>query len=277
MTQDLKNREWLNEYPALKQVDQNNPFIVPVGYFEELGECIKSSIKLDELRTKIRSSGFIIPEHYFEELNSNIQSRINIERFSNAEEAGFTVPENYFEELNSNIQSRIFVEEALNIENAGFTVPENYFEQLNSQITSRIFVEEALINAEDTLSVPVGYFKALNKNILDKTIKRENVKRTAKVVRMFSSNAFKYATAACLTIMVGTGIFLTQFFAPEAVHNRSYLHKQVAKIPLDEIQEYLQLNADETLHSVTSDAESASVNDPDLDNAVQDTSNGTQK
>ena len=36
MANDRKNKEWLDDYPSLKQVSKNNPFIVPDGYFNEL-------------------------------------------------------------------------------------------------------------------------------------------------------------------------------------------------------------------------------------------------
>jgi len=308
MTSEMENKEWLNDYPALKQVSKNNPFTVPVGYFDELGERITASVRLAELKDKMpldgftvpanyfeelngniqsriniekvlntEDSGFTVPENYFEELNSNIQSRINIEKVLNSEESGFTIPGNYFEELSGNIQSRVFVEEALNVD-TGFTVPENYFEELNNQITSRIFVEETLMNANETLTVPQGYFTSLNKNILDKTVNHHEpaVKQSrGKVVRMISSTAFKYATAACLMVMVGTGVLLQTVFSPAAVHNRSYLHKELSNIPADEIQSYLELNSDDTQHTLTSDA--VKVDDPDLDAALQDYVNGTKK
>jgi hypothetical protein len=305
MTSDIENKEWLNDYPVLKQVNKNNPFTVPVGYFDELGQRITARIYLEELKNKMPLSGFTVPENYFEDLNSNIQSRVNIEKALPTENTGFTVPENYFEELGSNIQSRIFVEEALkgdtgftvpenyfeelssNIqsrvfieealsEHTGFTVPENYFEELNSQITSRIFVEEALTNADETLTVPQDYFNKLNQSILNKTVNQVVVKRKEAVIRrMFASTAFKYATAACLAVMIGTGVFLKQFNDPEAVHKRSYLHKELSNVPVDDIQNYLDMNADDTQHTISSDA--VSVDDPSLDAALQDYANSTQK
>jgi len=232
----MENRDWLNEYVSLKHVNANNPFTVPDGYFNGLSERIVAGIKLDELKSKTPLDGFTVPENYFEELSSNIQSRINIEK-------------------------------VLNTENAGFTVPENYFEELNAQITSRIFVEEALAGSTETLAVPQDYFNQLNKKILNKTVTAAPpVKRKGAVIRLLSSTAFKYATAACLTIMVGTGVLLQTAFSPKAVHNRSYLHKELSKVPVDELQEYLQLNA-----------ESTATDDPDLENAVQSNTNGTQK
>jgi len=307
----MENKEWLNDYPALKQVAKTNPFTVPVSYFEELGQRITASIRVAELKDKmpldgftvpanyfdelknniqsrvniqkalgIENTGFAVPENYFEDLTSNIQSRIFIDEALNTEHTGFTVPENYFEDLSSNIRSRVFVEEALNMKHTGFTVPENYFEELSSQITSRIFVEEALAQTDESFNVPANYFNQLNANILNKTLKQDVVKRKAKkgkVVSMFSSTAFKYATAACLLVMVGTGVLMQTVFSPTAIHNRTYLHKELSKVPVNELQEYLELNADEVLNSASTEAESASVDNPELDNALQNNANGTQK
>jgi len=262
----MENREWLNEYVLLKQVNANNPFSVPDGYFNGLSEHIMSAIKIDELKSKMPLDGFVVPENYFEELNNNIQSRVNIEQILSTENTSFTVPENYFDELRNNIQSRVNIESVLNTEDAGFTVPENYFEELNTQITSRIFVKEALTASAETLAVPENYFNTLNSKILNKTVNQPAVKRKGAVVRFLSSTAFKYATAACLTIMVGTGVLLRTAFSPKAVHDRSYLHKQLSKVPVDELQEYLQLNAEST----------TATDDPDLENAVQSNTNGIQ-
>ena len=36
MKSEIDNKEWLNEYMSLKQVNPDNPFAVPAGYFDEL-------------------------------------------------------------------------------------------------------------------------------------------------------------------------------------------------------------------------------------------------
>ncbi|MDF2435066.1 MAG: hypothetical protein JWP44_4697 [Mucilaginibacter sp.] len=273
MTNDIENKEWLNDYPSLKKVNKNNPFIVPEGYFDELGMRIMSGIKLNDFKNKMPFDGFVVPENYFEELSGNIQSRINIENALHAENTGFIVPENYFEELSSNIQSRVNIEDALNTDTP-FTVPENYFEELNAGINSRIFVEEALAGADTAFDVPQDYFNRLNKNILNKTVNRDIVKRKSVVIRLFSSTAVKYATAACFAAMIGTGVLLKQVYAPVAVHNRSYLHKQLSNVPVDEIQSYLELNIDDTQHTVTTGG--LSVNDAGLNDDLQNYTNNTQ-
>ena len=302
MTRDLENREWLNEYPSLKQVNENNPFLVPDGYFNELSGRVTSAITLDALKSKMPLSGFVVPENYFEELSGNIQSRINIDNALSREpgfevpenyfdelsaniqskinlnntvgnDTGFTVPGKYFEELSASIQSRIFVEEALNAENESFTVPENYFEDLSNRIQSRVFVEEALTASEQAFAVPQDYFDNLNKKILNKTVNPEQVKRKGIVIRMFRSTAFKYATAACLALMIGTGFFIRQFNDPEAVHKRSFLHKQLSNVPVSEIESYLDLNVEptDTQHIVASD--DLSVDGEGLNQALQNYTN----
>src|SRR5581483_6320746 len=105
MKRDRGNREWLKDYMSLKQVNPNNPFTVPEGYFDGLDERILAKIKLAELKKSIPESGFSVPENYFDDLTSNIQARINIEEALDKEATGFTVPEGYFDELANNIQS----------------------------------------------------------------------------------------------------------------------------------------------------------------------------
>ncbi|WP_121809138.1 hypothetical protein [Mucilaginibacter kameinonensis] len=163
MKSDMDNREWLDDFIALKQVSKTNPFTVPDGYFHELAQHITTRIRLEGLKN-YPSAGYTVPENYFDELNSNIRSRINIESAFGAGDSGFTVPENYFDELSSNIQSRIVVDEAMDA-GEGFTVPENYFDELSSNIQSRIAVEEAMGMADEGFTVPENYFDQLSSNI----------------------------------------------------------------------------------------------------------------
>jgi hypothetical protein len=245
MNSDRGNREWLNDYMSLKQVNPNNPFTVPEGYFKELEQQIVSFIKLDEIR-------------------------------NGSPEQGFTVPENYFDELGSNINARIKMEDALDNESMGLTVPENYFDDLSQQIQSRIIVGEALSEPSEAFTVPHDYFGQLTENILNKTTnlhenkKQAVVKRTGIIRQLFASSAFKYATAACLTLAVGTTIFLSQN-SNNVVrdHNSSFLHKSLSAIPVNEIQNYLQLNVDPTDTRTLID-ESKQVNADNLSNDLQD-------
>jgi len=234
MKSDIGNKEWLNDMGPLKKVNPNNPFTVPENYFNELSGRIVSGIRLDDLKQTAQQA--------------------------------FSVPDNYFNELSGNIMSRINIEHTLN-QQTGFTVPDDYFEQLSAQIQSRAVVEEALVTTTETLTVPEGYFDRLNKNILNQTVNRDIVKNKGVVRRLYNSNIFKYATAACFVAIVGAGLFLR----PSGnAHASSYLHKQLSNVSDQEMQNYLRLYADgnEAQHIIN--AEGLTINDAKIQSDLND-------
>lgn len=277
MKSDMDNREWLDDYSELKQVNPNNPLTVPIGYFDELGQQITSYIHLQELKTG--NGGFAVPENYFDELTANIQSRTAIEKMA-GEADGFAVPEYYFETLEQQISVRIAVEEAVK-EADQFTVPQGYFERLEQHISARIMIEEAMQEAGQ-FTVPAGYFENLSKNILAKTVNDGEVKQDKAVKRgvirkMFATTAFKYAAAACFAVVIGGTVLLTQPGNPIAEHNNSFLHKQVSTLPVSDIQTYLQddVDANDTQHAVID--ENTPINDAKLDNALKSIDDDTNQ
>jgi hypothetical protein len=276
MKSDMENKDWLDDYMSLKQVSKANPFTVPAGYFDDLGDRIVSYKNLDELKNKGILGGFTVPENYFEDLADNIQSRINIESALITENTGFTVPENYFEELSAKIQSRINIEDALNNKDAGFTVPQGYFDNLEQQIQSRIFVEEALNEHAENFTVPHDYFNTLNKDILNKTVNLESAKNKGIVRKLFASAAFKYATAACFAIAIGGGILITELNNPVDAHKSSFLHKQLANLPVDDIKNYLQLNVDAGDTQQTAASDGVTIDESSLKNALQNDADSIQ-
>lgn len=237
MKSEMENKDWLNEYMSLKQINPANPFTVPAGYFDDLGDRIVAFKNLDELKSK----GF---------------------------SDGFTVPENYFGELTGNIQSRIAVESALNSDGDGFAVPEGYFDNLQQQIQSRIFVEEALGEPTEHFAVPEGYFNKLNESILNKTVNEAPVKTGGIVRTLYASNFFKYATAACVTLALAGGILLSELTGSVVEHNGTFLHKQLSGVPVDDLKSYLELNSDpsDTQQAVVADA---AADDQSLEDALQ--------
>jgi hypothetical protein len=297
---DMENRDWINEFEALKKVSPGNPFSVPTGYFDNLDERIMSVKNLEELKNGQPLNGFSlpenyfdeltgniqsriilenhksneefsVPENYFEELINNIQSRIALEQFKNEDEA-FSVPEGYFDELTNNIQSRIVLEEYKN-EEAAFSVPEGYFEILSQQIQSRAAIEETVTASSGSLTVPEGYFDRLNHDILNKTAdkKPHRVKKQKGLVRrLFASTAFKYATAACFAVAVGTGILISKLTNPAYVHEHSFLHQQLSTIPVQELKNYLEMGVDagETQHTIVTGG--TSIDSVKLKNDLQD-------
>jgi hypothetical protein len=268
MKSDMENNEWADEEMSLKRFSKENPFTVPSGYFEDAGQRILSLVKLNELKSDDMAQGFTVPQNYFDELNANIQSRINIESLAVTEEKGFTVPDGYFEQLTNNIQSRVNIEATVNTEEKGFTVPENYFENLQQQITSRMAVEEILETNSLAFAVPDSYFEKLNKDILNKTVNQEVVLRKTIVRKLWASNTFKYATAACLALIIGAGAFLREARVP-ATHTHTFLHTQLSEVPADEIKDYLELHLDANDTKGLMDNETQ-INTEALDQDLQD-------
>jgi len=311
----MENKDWLNDYELLKQVSRANPFTVPDGYFDDLSDRIMSLKNIrtyrennpgdgftvpanyfEDLTANMQSrkviddaagkegTGFIVPDGYFEVLTSNIESRITIEEALNKENTGFVVPEGYFEVLASNLQSRIALEE-LKEDEAGFSVPEGYFDELASAIQSRIAVEEAIGEPAEIFAVPEGYFEQLSNNILDKTVNAEKIVRLKPVVnnnrgaivrKLFSSTAFKYATAACFMVAIGGGILISQIGSEPNDHQHSFLHKQLSTVPINDIKSYLQLNVDAGETQQTMATQGTNVNDQDLKDALQSYADSVQ-
>lgn len=233
---------------SLKQVNPANPFEVPAGYFDDLGDRIVALRNLDELKDKGFSDGFEVPPNYFEELTGNIQSRITIES-AMADEPGFAIPEGYFDDLQQQIESRIFVEEALNGPVEQFAVPEGYFEKLNKSI--------------------------LDKTVNLDTVSREKVKSGGIVRKLYASNFFKYATAACVTLALCGGILLSELTGSVVEHKGTFLHKELSQVPVDDIRSYLELNGDMTEAQQTEAIGDEAIDDQQLENALQkDVNNG---
>ncbi len=273
MKDERENMEWINEYQTLKQVNPVNPFVVPDNYFDEMEGQVMAQIRLDgfkaahpdqafkvpenyfnELEQNIQSriaidevlsndKGFIVPADYFNELEQNIQSRIAIDEVL-SNDKNFTVPTDYFNELEQNIQSRIAIAEVLNNDQS-FTVPADYFNELEQNIQSRIAVEQHI---EESFTVPTGYFEALESKILQQTTlqtgKTVVKEERGMVLKLWTKHAFKSASAACFSLIIGTGLFMSEFSTTSTSHKHSYLHKAVAKISNDEIETYLQLTTD---------------------------------
>jgi hypothetical protein len=276
MKNERENKEWLNKYPTLSKVNPANPFKVPVGYFDEMEGRIMENIRLQDFKEAHPGDGFSVPANYFDELSSNISSRVAIEQGLGTNE-GYKVPENYFDGLTQNITSRIAIEELLNTETGfrvpenyfedmahnihsriaieeilsgdkGFVVPENYFDELTENIQARVAVEE-LMEAETGFSIPENYFEGLEARILQQTVGAAAsvpAKQQIGVVRKLWANAaFKYATAACFSIFVGTAVMMSEF-NDKAIHNRSDLHKALSKVSKSDMESYLELTGDAT-------------------------------
>jgi hypothetical protein len=223
-----------------------NAFKVPADYFDALTQKIQSRISMEEV---LQTKGFVVPDAYFEELEKNIESRIVLETAGINER--FELPNEYFNSLSADIQTRIFIDDAVN--GPSFGIPEGYFSELELNIQSRISIDE-LVNETEGFSVPQSYFTSLENTILEKTTGASNEAKLKEAKRgvirkLWATTSFKYASAACFSLIIGSAIFITQLNNPVAVHKRSYLHKELSKVPSGDLESYLQLNGD-TPHAI---------------------------
>lgn len=120
----------------------------------------------------------------------------------------YRVPDNYFDDLQARINQSVFVDGLMQKEDQGFTVPQNYFENLSEQIESKIALDNIKSLTEtDGFKTPVDYFDKLNAQILSKT---SAAAPKTKVVRLWSSDFMKYASAACIIVLTASGLYINQ-------------------------------------------------------------------
>lgn len=119
----------------------------------------------------------------------------------------FSVPEGYFVDAKSHsIRMTRISEMQGNAENFGYSVPDNYFTHLSSAIHSRI---KGLEMAPDLgFTLPDGYFEKLNASILQRTNRPAKPKLIR--LRLWQTDLMKYASAACVIFIAGTGLYFNQ-------------------------------------------------------------------
>ncbi|TAH00332.1 MAG: hypothetical protein EAZ15_09335 [Sphingobacteriales bacterium] len=121
--------------------------------------------------------------------------------------SNFKVPDGYFDKLALNIQSTVFIENLKEKQlNAGFTLPQNYFENLKYKLATT-----GKINQQ-----PLAKSKT----------------------KIFKLNLIKYAAAACILIVCGFAVFINL--------GKNTIQKQLANLPNEDIELYLQNNTNNT-------------------------------
>jgi len=242
---DVAHNEWPDDKEVLKQVPKGNPFTVPAGYFETLTQQITSAVKLEDIKQADNGQGFTVPANYFDDLTSNIQSRIAVEELTGDKVNNFTIPQNYFEELGTQIQSRIQLEELTDASKTAFAVPDGYFDKLNAQILTRTTEEQ------------------------EAKVIQLQPKHTI-IRKLITSAAFKYASAACLVLIVGIAIFMKQSSKTSSEHYSTYLHKELATIPAEDIKNYLELQSDAMDTEHTLETNVSTLNNAELQKDLRD-------
>jgi hypothetical protein len=144
--------------------------------------------------------------------------------------ADFAVPDNYFEQLNQEIQTRVVVErlKALQV-SGGFVVPEHYFEQLNAKINNKL---------HDTST------------------------KQPKVIRLWHTDLFKYATAACFILVAAAGLYINNQQSTPAVPDATELSYEQILFELSEDQLIDAVNDDQLINT------SAAANEEEMEEYI---------
>ncbi len=151
----------------------------------------------DNLKGMLGKEDFAIPENYFEQLNRDIQTRLVEERLKAlVVSPGFTVPELYFQALHQDMETRVGEEKLrANVTASGFTVPDLYFEQLHSKIE---------LGVQSAPAQP-----------------------TAKIISLWRSDVFKYATAACFIMLTAFGFYFNNNRVSKPISNTEIANEQL--------------------------------------------------
>ena len=150
--------------------------------------------------------------------------------------------------------------------NTEFSVPENYFDQLNRDIQTRIAVEQLKARHTDPgFTVPDAYFEHLTPTILQR-IQVAPVK-TVKTIRLWNSDLFKYATAACFILVAALGLYVNNQQLPAAQVNTTVAQEQLL-FDIDEEVIIDQIQQEQLLHSNNSVSDQA-IEDYILNNYSQ--------
>ena len=148
-------------------------------------------------------------------------------------EIPFTVPPEYFINLSDNINRRVLIESARFENEEEFTIPPGYFEQLSLTIQNRISLENIkTLVPSSGFKVPADYFLNLPERI---SLKLEKPAKANTPVRKLLTSWISYAAAACITLLIATGIYFNS--------NSYQFGQQLSKVPDQEIINYLQVHS----------------------------------
>ncbi len=141
----------------------------------------------------------------------------------------FSVPDNYFEILSQQIKSQIEIHETVSKEN-GFLVPQTYFEDLTEEVKAAIYLHtiKETLSKDSGFSVPENYFSN-SRNQIHRRLKQKTKVRKLSFIR--------YAAAACILLTTSLGAYFN-------VQHANSIGKQLSKVPVEEIENYLKRNTD---------------------------------
>lgn len=157
----------------------------------------------------------------------------------------YEVPAGYFDALPAAMLDAVKAEQALepvlNLpKTMPYEVPAGYFEGLAKSVMTQVEVPSLPLTKETAYEVPAGYFESLPAQILAKAKQEETAKKATKTIALPIWKTVTRAVAAILVIGIGFG--LLRYLNANSPLNAE---AQLAALPKDSINEYVQLHIDE--------------------------------
>jgi hypothetical protein len=252
--------------PVLAEAGSQNPYQVPVGYFEGLADQLLQRIRTAEdegspVLQGASSNPFTVPQGYFENLAEMILKRIKAENTESASEelavlspllnqlgkkTPFSTPAGYFEELTDNAVSGAKAIDYVNEE----------LENLSPVLVA--------LKSKKVYDVPAGYFDNLPSIVLEKA----RAQKPALLVKMnFTRRVVKYAAAA---VIAGGLIVAGSFYLGNSKGGQpDSTEGPIAGIPKP-IADSLNKISDEGLENYLEDQNDATADAPVVNNSNDD-------
>lgn len=261
-------------YITINGISKNTTvYSVPEGYFESFADLVLSKVKQNNiiigtdinnelaitaplLTTLSKENVYALPANFFADFADKVLDNV-IPGISERKDT-FSVPDNYFDNFASSVLAKI------RVENTGSKEVYNELEQIAPLLNS--------INKGNVYSVPDNYFEKIS---VENTINKPETKVIE--MKMHRSNWLKYAVAACIIAILGTGIYFyfnssstTQLARIDyPILEKINVEQGISKLSDDEIKNYLNVQP------VSTDLIPASNDDNDdfqilLDNTPDD-------
>ncbi len=205
----------------LINVEKNNVFSYPEGYFDEFSENIVRNIWFQSFSTAML---YAVPGGYFENFPQLMLDKLSVQLGHSmpAHNTLYQLPDNYFNDLAGNILTKI--------KNEKFNDAKNELEEISPLLSK--------IPKLNVYTVPDGYFE---KNV---TIQQ---KKPAKVISIAAKSRkwFTYAAAACVAVLItlsGYFYFGNQFSGTNSIQKKIAsinVEKAVSQLPDSTINSYL--------------------------------------
>lgn len=157
----------------------------------------------------------------------------------------YEVPAGYFDALPAAMLDAVKAEHAtepvLNLpKTMPYEVPAGYFEGLAKNVMMQVLEPSLPLTKETAYEVPAGYFENLPAQILAKAKQEETAKKGTKIIAFPIWKTVTRAVAAILVIGIGFGSL--RYLNADSPLNAE---AQLAALPKDSINEYVQLHIDE--------------------------------